>query len=396
MNKLNLRWQDNMSPDIDAHNLQLMTDGINNLIDETENIENKISEIESTKVIANPKRKPKYALNTILIGDDVYLVDGNAGTTVYDLLGTQTGEVAKAFSPKEDTKQIILMAVYNRVFQGSATIDLEEKTIKGTIASVEKELYDKYVGQLWDEDKSYKNTFEYNIVSDDVYSFYWNGEDGFGTEELRVESTGKLLVTSSYYELEVAIIAVEKSADIGITSWEELENKPFESLNDDNFEVSEDGVLSVIGGGFDGEKNGIEKTQAEYDALKEAGQLERDVNYYITDGESGGDTINADHVLMSDGTNVEETVSTLKTSLNNIGKKIEMNVTSNSNGIITPTQSLNANKYTVISVHDNASSIVIPMVASSDNTWRFKLLTNDTMAARANQSCILTVYVQEY
>lgn len=111
----------------------------------------------------------------------------------------------------------------------------------------------------------------------------------------------------------------------------------------------------------------------------------------------GGGVVNkADQITVSTGGTVESNLSSLKTSLNNIGKKIEMNVTSNNNGIVTPTQSLNANKYTVISVHDNASSIVIPMVASSDNTWRFKLLTNDTMAARANQSCILTVYVQEY
>ena len=76
MNKLNLRWQDNMSPDIDAHNLQSMTDGINDLIDETENIENRLSEIQSSVVVANPTGKPKKILETIAIDGTVYKVEG--------------------------------------------------------------------------------------------------------------------------------------------------------------------------------------------------------------------------------------------------------------------------------------------------------------------------------
>lgn len=238
MADLNLKFENGKAPALNADNMNRIVNEINFINERTKN---------AVAVAANPKVKPKYALNTIMIGDDVYLVDGNAGSTKYDLLGKQVGEDVRFFQPSENAKQIILMAIYRRCFQGSAIIDLEEKTIKATSTSVENELYNKYLGQLWDENHASQNTFTYNYNADnDDYTFYWNGIDGFGTETLVYYAfDGNVSVRSSYYELEVAVISVEKSQEIGISTWEELENKPFESLNADNFEVDEVGTLSI-------------------------------------------------------------------------------------------------------------------------------------------------------
>lgn len=67
----------------------------------------------------------------------------------------------------------------------------------------------------------------------------------------------------------------------------------------------------VNGTGGGGTANFVELTQAEYDALEQAGQLEEDVMYFITDGQSGGgvviddSTTSASKVWSSNKTNTE-------------------------------------------------------------------------------------------
>lgn len=243
---LDLVFRNGQAPSLNSDNLNAMVTAINRNELKAVDLQEQVLKINNTEVIANPDKKPRYSLRTVSIGDKVYLVDGNSGTTMYNLLGTQSGEVVAAFYPEENTKQIVLMAIYDRHYQGAATIDLENKTIQATAASVEKEIYDKYVGQLWDDNHSVGNSFTYNVIADNWYEFYWNGNDGYGTETLKVDESGKLLVNSSFYALEVAVFSLEKTSVITADT-------------------------------------GIEKTEAEYLVIEQAGAEETDAIYFITD-----------------------------------------------------------------------------------------------------------------
>lgn len=55
--------------------------------------------------------------------------------------------------------------------------------------------------------------------------------------------------------------------------------------------VQDDGSLKNVAGGSG--ESGIELTLAEYNALKEAGELKPDTNYFVKDAEIGGGIVEA-------------------------------------------------------------------------------------------------------
>ena len=54
-------------------------------------------------------------------------------------------------------------------------------------------------------------------------------------------------------------------------------------------------------------------------------------------------------------------------------------------GVLTPSPSISVDSKFVVGVYGNGSYVVIPFVASSDNTWRFMVLQSNNMQPLAEQ-----------
>lgn len=216
MDKLNFVWKNGVAPALNAANLQLITNTINEVIDDNESIHESMALIKSNEVVANPASAPKKVLKSVRIGEITYLVEGGGGSgeTEYDLVDSQEGTTAKTMSLPADTKQIVIMAYMNHtyqgvLFEGSAVIDLDSKTITATAPELEEKLYNKYLNQIWrDKGELYhEHQYEYNKISDTEYSFMWMGREGYGTESVTIDGNS-IIVNSSYESLGVAIIGV--------------------------------------------------------------------------------------------------------------------------------------------------------------------------------------------
>ena len=216
MDKLNFVWKNGLAPALNAANLQLITNTINEVIDDNESIHESMALIKSNEVVANPASAPKKVLKSVRIGEVTYLVEGGGGSgeTEYDLVDSQEGTTSKTMSLPADTKQIVIMAYMNHtyqgvLFEGSAVIDLDSKTITATAPELEEKLYNKYLNQIWrDKGELYhEHQYEYNKISDTEYSFMWMGREGYGTETVTIDGNS-IIVNSSYESLGVAIIGV--------------------------------------------------------------------------------------------------------------------------------------------------------------------------------------------
>lgn len=58
-------------------------------------------------------------------------------------------------------------------------------------------------------------------------------------------------------------------------------------------------------------------------------------------------------------------------------------------GVLSPSPTISVDDNFIIGAFGNGSYVVIPFVASSDNTWRFMVLQSDTIRPLAEQSAIV-------
>ena len=146
-------------------------------------------------------------------------------------------------------------------------------------------------------------------------------------------------------------------------------------------------VTDEMGGGG-GSANMTELTQAEYDALEQAGQLEEDMMYFITDGQSGGgvviddSTTSASKVWSSQKTDseIQSVASDVATKQDDLSCGQLANVDLNNyktTGNYWVTQTGISNKPT-----SNFGFLEVIKVSSTSTLQRFTCYGNDTLATR--------------
>lgn len=120
-------------------------------------------------------------------------------------------------------------------------------------------------------------------------------------------------------ESEVAEIVIEHGGSIVVPNPEEEPTEMLNTvkINNDVFELGASG------------DTGIEVTQAEYDALEEAGEIEADVNYFITDGERSNLLIDDSKTGLNNAWSAHKVngeLDDLKASLNEFAKPSQVDL----------------------------------------------------------------------
>ena len=96
----------------------------------------------------------------------------------------------------------------------------------------------------------------------------------------------------------------------------------------------------------------------------------------------------------ADVVDLQDQVDELNASLVNLDTVITDTVTTSSEGVATPTTSYSASDYIVVSAMCGSSFIAIPFVASSNNTWRF-LIISTALARVINQNVTISFVVKK-
>lgn len=236
---LELFFKNNQAPALNADNLNRIVNEINFINERTKN---------AVAVVANPEGKPKKTLETIAIDGTVYKVEGGESEK-YEVLKLQTGNTPTLIDVPSNTTGIYISEIREennkKYYAGSVYIDLETKLANVCTDEVNLAIYNKYLGQYWEDSNGY--IYDLRKVSDLKFEivYYFDSYTNISAIEFNSEWTGAEINSGDYGTSALAIAYIKGSGDIGVTSWEELENKPFESLNADNFEVDEVGALSI-------------------------------------------------------------------------------------------------------------------------------------------------------
>lgn len=111
----------------------------------------------------------------------------------------------------------------------------------------------------------------------------------------------------------------------------------------------------------------------------------------------GGSTNYASSVVCTDAEGNESTVQAEidknRDDIDELNKKIkyvEISGNTDTSGFLTPQNKMLELEYYVISAYSRSSQIVLPMVAMSDNTWRFKFFQSDMniVAEKPVNACV--------
>lgn len=178
--------------------------------------------------------------------------------------------------------------------------------------------------------------------------------------------------------------------DVGTVDYTDLQNKPTINGVEITGNLTSDDLNIKAG------DNSVELTQAEYDALPDSKYTDG-VTYYITD--AGEESITASNVGFDnsvsglEATTVQGAIDKVNDSLRGLIKSTTISLTTDGNGMATPSVSMSVNDYKIISAFTKTSLIVIPFVANSDKCWRFKVLGADMTNYQNNTADIFILYI---
>lgn len=77
---------------------------------------------------------------------------------------------------------------------------------------------------------------------------------------------------------------------------------------------------------------------------------------------------------------LDTAVDEVNSSLTQLGQDLTYTGTTDSSGVLSPNPKIDATQITITSAYGTGSNIALPLVAGSDSSWRFKILSSSMVS----------------